>query len=65
MKLTLPSVFLLLASVVSAASVHTARQQGGCPEAGRFGEVSITPDSVVPGGVRCIFSLPTVRFLKC
>jgi len=46
MKLTLPSVFLLLAAVVSAR-VQSARQQ--CPEAARFGEVSITPSSVAPG----------------
>ena len=50
MQLTRPSVFLLLAAVVSAASVHSARQQ--CPEAARFGEVSITPNTVVPGDVR-------------
>ena len=61
MKLTLSSVFLLLAAVVSAADVHTARQQ--CPEAARFGEVSITPSNVSPGDVRA-FSLPTCR-LKC
>lgn len=48
MKLTLPSVFLLLAAVVSAR-VHSARQQ--CPEAARFGEVSITPSTVSPGDV--------------
>ena len=54
MKLTLPSVFLLLAAVVSA---HSARQQ--CPEAARFGEVSITPSNVAPGDVRPS-SLPTV-----
>lgn len=57
MQLTLPSVFLLLAAVVSAARVHSARQQ--CPEAARFGEVSITPSNVVPGDVRAS-SLPTV-----
>ena len=51
MQLTLPSVFLLLAAVVSAARVHSARQQS-CSEAARFGEVSITPDTVVPGDVR-------------
>ena len=58
MHLTLPSVFLLLAAVVSAARVHSARQQS-CPEAARFGEVSITPDTVVPGDVRAS-SLPNV-----
>jgi hypothetical protein len=47
---SLPSVFLLLAAVVSAASVHPARRQ--CSEASRFGIVSITPDIVVPGDVR-------------
>lgn len=62
MKLALPSVFLLLATVVSAASVHSARQQ--CPEAARFGEVSITPSNVSPGDVRAS-SLPTVIDMKC
>lgn len=57
MQLTLPSVFLLLTAVVSAARVQSARQQ--CPEAARFGEVSITPSNVVPGDVRAS-SLSTV-----
>ena len=57
MQLTLPSVTLLLAAVVSAASVHSARQS--CPEAARFGEVSITPSTVSPGDVRAS-PLPTV-----
>ena len=58
MQLTLPSVFLLLATMVSSASVHSARQQQ-CAEASRFGEVSITPNTVVPGDVRA-FRLTSV-----
>ena len=59
MQLSLPSVFLLLAAVVSAAPrVQTARQ-AGCSEASRFGVVSITPSTVAPGDVRAS-SLPAV-----
>jgi len=59
MQLTLPSVFLLLAAVVSAR-VHSARQS--CSEADRFGEVSITPDTVVPGDIVTIIADFTCSF---
>jgi hypothetical protein len=61
MQLTLPSVLLLLAAVVSAARVHSARQSSSssCAEASRLGDVSITPSNVVPGDVRAS-SLSTV-----
>jgi hypothetical protein len=51
MQMTLSSAFFFLAAVVSAASVHTARQLQ-CAEASRFGIVSITPSTVNPGDVR-------------
>jgi hypothetical protein len=51
MQMTLSSAFLFFAAVVSAASVHTARQFQ-CTEASRFGVVSITPNTVNPGDVR-------------
>ncbi|KAF8588085.1 hypothetical protein K439DRAFT_1406803 [Ramaria rubella] len=49
MQLPSLSVVLLSAAAFVGAAQLSARQQGFCPEAARFGSVAVTPSSLQPG----------------